>query len=374
MSIPMVDLKLQYQTIKSEIEPAVLQSMADAAYINGPDVGNFERDMMSFLDVKHCIGVANGTDALHIAIRALGIGPGDEVITTAFTFIATGGTISLTGARPVFVDIDPASYNIDPKAIEKAITPRTKAIVPVHLFGQAADMTAIMEIANKHGLAVVEDCAQAAGATWKGRQVGTIGTVGCFSFFPSKNLGCFGDGGMVVSNDEKLAQKIRAIASHGSRVKYHNEVLGFNSRLDTVQAAILRVKLRHLAEWNRKRQQAAAWYHEALAPLGLPLPRPVSADGTHVYHQYTIRSAARDGIRDHLQKLGIASMIYYPIPLHRQELYRGLEYGEGSFPHSEKAAGEVLSLPMYPELTRDQVQTVAAGVAEAVSVAVSAHS
>lgn len=364
--IQMVDLTVQYQTLESRFRQVMCDAMATGAYINGPDVSTFEGEFARFLEVPYAVACANGTDALHIALRALGIGPGDEVITTTFTFIATAGTISLCGATPVFVDIDETSFNLDPGEVEAAITPHTRAIVPVHLYGNPADMDRISSIAKRHGLAVVEDCAQAAGARWKGRKVGSIGTAGCFSFFPSKNLGCFGDGGMIATHDESLARRMRAICAHGSRIKYHNEVLGFNSRLDTVQAAILRVKLPHLEKWNERRREAAHRYNEALKESGIRLPAE-NNDGIHVYHQYTMRHSKRDTIKMHLQEAGIASMIYYPIPLHRQELYAGLGYAEGRFPRAEAAAREVLSLPMYPELTDGDTRRVAQTVLDALS-------
>lgn len=365
-NIPMVDLKLQYTTLKERFERVVCDVMASAAYINGPAVGAFECEMAGYLDSPHAVACANGTDALHIALRALDIGPGDEVITTPFTFIATTGAVELNGATPVFVDIDLASYNIDVAAIEAAITPRTKALLPVHLFGNPANMDAIMAIADKHKLAVVEDCAQATGATWRGQKVGTIGHIGCFSFFPSKNLGCFGDGGLVVTRDEQLAQRMRQIASHGSRVRYHNDILGFNSRLDTIQAAILRVKLPHLDNWNTGRRGAAQRYTRGLADSGVVTPVETE-HGVHVFHQYTLRHPRRDDIKAHLEKAGISSMIYYPIPLHLQELHAHLPYKKGQFPNTELAAEQVLSLPMYPELTDAQTTRITDAVVNALA-------
>lgn len=365
-SIPMVDLKLQYTTLEEQFKSVVCDVMASAAYINGADVGKLECEFAGYNDVPYTVACANGTDALHIAIRALGLGPGDEIITTSFTFIATSGAISMNGVTPVFVDIDPTSYNIDPSAIEAAITPRTRAIMPVHLYGNPADMDAILAIADKHKLAVIEDCAQATGATWRGRKVGTMGTVGCFSFFPSKNLGCFGDGGIITTRDEQLARRMRAIASHGSQVRYHNDILGFNSRLDTIQAAILRVKLPHLDRWNEGRRAAARRYTAALSGSGIVTPAE-SEHGHHVYHQYTLRHPQRDAIKDALQAAGIASMIYYPIPVHLQKLYATLPHRHGSLPQTEAAATQVLSLPMYPELTEAQTTRITETVLKAIS-------
>jgi dTDP-4-amino-4,6-dideoxygalactose transaminase len=365
-NIPMVDLQGQYRALEAELKPAVESVMASGAYVNGPDTKQFTQEFAAFLQAGHAVPCANGTDALHIALRSLDIGPGDEVITSTFTFIASAGTISLTGATPVFADIEDDSFNLDPAAVEAAVTPRTRAIVPVHLYGRPANMDRIMEISRKHKLAVVEDCAQAAGATYKGKMVGTIGTIGCFSFYPSKNLGCYGDGGMIVTGDAQLAERMRATCDHGSRERYYHDTVGFNSRLDSVQAAILRIKLRHLKTWNEGRRAAARMYGEALASSGVRLPQE-SADSVHVYHQYTIRHSERDRIQQQLQKAGIASAIYYPVPLHLQKTYASLGHSRGAFPVAEKATAEVLSLPMYPELTRELIDRVAGEVRAALT-------
>jgi dTDP-4-amino-4,6-dideoxygalactose transaminase len=365
--IPMVDLKAQFAKLAPEMMPAIERVMTDAAYINGPDVKLFEGEAAQALGAKHAIGCANGTDALQIAVRALGIGPGDEVITTAFTFVATGGAISICGATPVFVDVDATSFNIDVTAIEAAITPRTKAIVPVHLYGNPVDMDAIMAIADKHHLAVIEDCAQATAATWKGRTVGTIGHVGCFSFFPSKNLGCAGDGGMCLTNDSELADKIRAIGAHGSRVRYHNDIQGFNSRLDTLQAAILRVKLPHLPAWNNRRREVACKYSEVLAGTGVLTPQG-SEHGRHVFHQYTVRHPERDRIQAHLQSVGVATAVYYPIPLHKQKMFAHLGYQDGQLPVSEALSRDVFSLPICPELSDENIAFIGKEIAQALAV------
>ncbi|HID87650.1 MAG TPA: DegT/DnrJ/EryC1/StrS family aminotransferase, partial [Anaerolineae bacterium] len=348
--IPIVDLKAQYQSIKDEINGAVQGVLESGRFILGPNVEALEREVAEYCQCRYGVGVASGTDALRLSLHALGIGPGDEVITTPFTFIATANTISHTGATPVFVDIDPRTYNIDPAEIEGAITERTKAILPVHLYGQPADMGPIMEIARRYNLRVIEDCAQAIGAEYRGRRVGSLGDVGCLSFYPTKNLGAYGDGGMVVTNDPEIAERVDVLRRQGGRVKYHAEVLGFNSRLDELQAAILRVKLRHLDEWTEARRQRAHRYNELLGDSAIVTP--YEGDGIrHVYYLYTIRAPRRDELRDHLQRRGISATAYYPLSLHRQKLYRDLGYGEVSLPQSERAEREVLSLPMYPELS-----------------------
>ncbi len=359
--IAILDLTAQYRTIRTEIDAAVLDVLAHGHFINGPNVAAFEDEFARYTGAGYGIGVNSGTDALHLALRALDIGPGDEVITTPFTFVATSEAIGMVGARPVFADIEPASYNIDPAAIEAAITKRTKAIVPVHLYGAPAAMPEIMAIAERHGLAVVEDCAQATGATIGGRRVGTFGTFGCFSFFPSKNLGAYGDGGMVTTDVPELAARVKALRAHGGRVKYHHEELGVNSRLDELQAAVLRVKLRCLDAWTARRRAIARTYDAALSDVpALVCPRATQR-AQHVYHQYTLRVQERDDVQRGLTAAGVQTMIYYPVPLHRQIVHAALGYAAGDFPAAEAAACEVLSLPMYPELPfADQARVIAA--------------
>ncbi|MEX0704414.1 MAG: DegT/DnrJ/EryC1/StrS family aminotransferase [Planctomycetales bacterium] len=371
--VPLCDLQQQYRNLKDDIDAALQQVAADGQYILGPNVKALEKEVAAWCGAKFAAGVANGTDALHLALRALRIGPGDEVITTPFTFVATTEAIGIVGATPVFVDIDPATFEIDPAAIEPAITDRTKAILPVHLYGQPCDMDAIMEIARRRGLFVVEDCAQAIGAQWKGRQVGTFGDAGCFSFFPSKNLGCMGDGGMVVSNDEEVYRRVEMLRRHGGAVKYHHSELGLNSRLDEMQAAILRVKLPHLANWIDARRRHAYRYNELLADVpGLTCPQELTtgglvcpgADDDHsdccrsVYHQYTILTEERDALMQALNAAGIGNAIYYPVPLHLQEVHESLGHPRGAFPAAESAARRCLSLPMFPELTESQQDAV----------------
>lgn len=364
--IPILDLKEQYRTLRPEILRAVEDVFENGAFINGPNVKALEGEIAAYLGAGHGIALNSGTDALHLALRALDIGPGDEVITTPFTFVATTEAIGIVGATPVFVDIDPATYNIDPALIEAAITPRTRAILPVHLYGLPAPMAEIMRIARRHNLRVIEDCAQAIGATVDGKPVGTIGDIGAFSFFPSKNLGAYGDAGMLVTNDAAIADRVRSLRGHGGRVKYYHEELGVNSRLDEVQAAILRVKLPHLDEWIEKRRAVAERYNEAFADLGLQLP--AGAPGArHVYHQYTIRVADRDRVQKDLQEAGVQTMVYYPVPLHLQKVHEHLGQGQGTFPHSERAALEVVSIPMFPELRHELQDRVIAAVRSAIA-------
>jgi dTDP-4-amino-4,6-dideoxygalactose transaminase len=361
--IPILDLKAQYESIKDEINAAMTEVLESTKFILGPAMQDLEQRVAAYCGCEYGVGVASGTDALRLTLAALGIGTGDEVITTPFTFIATANTISRSGARPVFVDIDHRTYNIDPVAIEAAITERTRAIVLVHLYGQPADMDPIMELAETHGLYVIEDAAQAIGARYKGRRVGSIGHVGCLSFYPTKNLGAYGDGGMVVSNDVALAEKVDILRRQGGEKKYHAEVLGFNSRLDSLQAAILGVKLNYLDVWNERRRQLAQRYNELLAGLSIMTPYE-PPDVYHVYHQYSIRAPQRDALSTYLKGRGIGTMIYYPVPLHLQRLYANLGYGENSLPESERASQEVLSLPMYPELSEAQQQEVAQAIWE----------
>lgn len=366
MNIQMVDVVTQYRRIKPEIDAAIQAVLDSGHYVLGEAVKEFEENVARYLNVQHAVGCASGTDALQLALMALDIGPGDEVVTTPHTFIATAEAIVLLGATPVYVDIDPATYTIDPAQIEAVITKKTRAIIPVHLYGHAADMDPILAVARQHGLAVIEDTAQAIGATYKGRKVGGLGTIGCVSFYPSKNLGAYGDGGLVVTNDDTLGERIRMIANHGSRVRYRHELLGVNSRLDSIQAAILNVKLKYLDEWNEVRRKAAQKYNSLLEDTGVV--RPVEAPyARHIYHQYTLRVRNRDKVTQHLTSKKIPNAIYYPIPLHQQEALRGIGNAHQSFPATEKAAAEVLSLPMHTELTDAQQEYIVAAVKEALS-------
>lgn len=365
-SIQLLDLKAQYKTIKSDID-AALKNVIDAqSFILGKEVEGLEKEIAAYCGTKYAVGVASGTDAIQLALRAAGVGPGDEVITVPFTFIATAEAISNLGATPVFVDIDPVTYNIDPSLIEKKITKKTKAIVPVHLYGQCADMDRVMEIAKKHGIKVIEDCAQAIGATYKRKKAGSFGDAGAISFFPSKNLGGFGDGGMVVTNDEALYREVKLLRVHGSSVKYIHSVLGYNSRLDNLQAAVLRIKLRHLDVWAEKRREHAKYFDNAFSKLsGIQVP-VVAPANVHVYHQYVLMvdPKVRDKYIDFLGSKGIESRVYYPIPLHEQECYKGLGYNTGDFPVSEKAALGTFALPVYPELTPVAIKAIVDAVTE----------
>jgi dTDP-4-amino-4,6-dideoxygalactose transaminase len=357
MSIPLVDLKAQYRACKDEIDAAIQDVVDNTSFIMGPKLKQFEDDFAAFCRAKQAIGVASGTEALQMAFLALGIGPGDEVITTSHTFFATAEMLGHLGARPVFVDIDLGTYNIDPAKIEAAITPRTRALLPVHLYGQPAEMDAILKIAEKHGLPVIEDAAQAHGAEYKGRRVGSMGRIACFSFYPGKNLGAYGDAGAVVTDDDELADKIRMLRDHGRREKYEHLVEGWPARMDTLQAAILRAKLRHLEEWNEARRRHAARYNELLADLDVV--RPYEPEHVRaVYHLYVIRVDRRDEVLRALNERGIGAGIHYPIPLHLQPAYEYLGYERGDLPLTEEAADQVLSLPLYPELTEEQIQEV----------------
>jgi dTDP-4-amino-4,6-dideoxygalactose transaminase len=353
MKVPLLDLKAQYATIKNEVLAAVADVLESQVCIGGPKVAELEQKIAALCGTKYAVGASSGTDALLNSMMSLDIGPGDEVITTPFTFFATAGCIARTGAKPVFVDIDSRTYNIDPGLIEAAVTPRTKAIVPVHLFGQMAEMDPIMEIAGRHGLAVIEDAAQAISATYKGRQAGSIGTVGCFSFFPSKNLGGVGDGGMIVTNDDKLYERLVIMRNHGSKPKYYHQYVGGNFRLDPIQAAVLLVKLPHLAEWSQARRRNAAWFDQRFAgtAVGPPYVRP---DCVSIYNQYVIRVERRDELVSRLKESEIGVEIYYPVPMHVQKCFANLGYKEHDLPQSEQAAKHVLALPVYPELESDQ--------------------
>ncbi|MCB0762063.1 MAG: DegT/DnrJ/EryC1/StrS family aminotransferase [Flavobacteriales bacterium] len=366
----MVDLVAQYESMKAEIDQAILNVVQSSAYINGPEVRDFQSELEAYLGVKHVIPCANGTDALQIAMMALGLKPGDEVIAPSFTFVATAEVIALLGLTPVLVDADPHTFNLDPACLEAAITPKTKAIVPVHLFGQCANMDEIMDIARKHNLYVVEDTAQAIGADYCGAKysgkAGTIGEFGTTSFFPSKNLGCYGDGGALFTNDDKLAENARYIANHGMKVRYYHDMIGVNSRLDSIQAAVLRIKLRRLSDYNAARNKAAAYYDSAfadVAELSTPARAPWS---THVFHQYTLvtHGIDRDALRDYLAEKGVPAMVYYPVPLHMQKAYKDPRYNEGDFPHTEQLSAAVISLPMHTELTEDQLALITHSVKE----------
>jgi dTDP-4-amino-4,6-dideoxygalactose transaminase len=354
----LLDLKAQWASIEGEIRDAVDRVWQSQRFIMGPEVSGFEVEMAAYCDCRLAVGVSSGTDSLLCAMMALGIGSGDEVITSPFTFFATAGSIRRLGARPVFVDIEPTTFNIDASKIKNAITRRTKAIIPVHLFGQCAEMDPILEAAEQQNLAVIEDAAQAAGATHKGRKAGSMGTVGCFSFFPSKNLGGAGDGGMCTTNDEELAGRMRTLRDHGQKPQYVHATIGGNFRLDAIQAAVLRVKLRHLDSWHQARRDNAAAYGHALAST--PVVTPIVAEGNvSIYNQYVIRAPRRDALREYLTEAEIGTAVYYPIPLHLQQCFAELGYREGELPESERAAGEVLALPVFPELSRDQIGYVA---------------
>lgn len=355
--VPMVDLKRQYQGIKKEIFQVITEIFSNGQYILGPRVSEFEKKIADYYGVSEAVGVASGTDAIHLSINALGIGEGDEVITTPFTFFATVEAILYTGARPVFVDIEQDTFNMDAGQIEAKITDKTRAILPVHIFGQMADMEEISKIAKRHGLKVIEDCAQSFGANLNGKKAGSFGNTGCFSFYPSKNLGGYGDGGIIILNDTKIADEVRKLRNHGSKSSYIHENVGFNSRLDEIQAGILLVKLKYIDEYNIARRQKAALYTELLSDK---VKCPVEKKGAyHVFHQYTIRSNKRHEIQKRLRDKRVSSVVYYPVPLHLQDALRFLGYREGDFPVTEKSAKEVLSLPIYPELEASVIEKIA---------------
>ncbi|MCF4968559.1 DegT/DnrJ/EryC1/StrS family aminotransferase [Nostoc sp. CMAA1605] len=367
-SVPAFDIKQQYTTLEAEVSAAVVEVLASGRYIGGPLVESFEQQFASYHGATACVACNSGTDALYLALRALGIGAGDEVITTPFTFVATVEVIIAVGAKPVFVDIDATTFNLDVQQVAAAITPQTKAIIPVHLFGQPVDMTALMAIAQSHNIAVIEDCAQSTGAMWDGKKVGSIGHFGCFSFYPTKNLGACGDGGAVTTNDPELAAKVKIIKEHGQKNRYQYEEIGVNSRLDAIQAVILQIKLRYLEQWNQQRQAIAAYYQQYLSQIpGIIAPQTLSG-GVSVWNQYTIRvlgagsngntATQRELVRNQLQEKGIGSMVYYPYPLHLQPAYQHLGYQPGQLPVAEQICHEVLSLPMFPELTTQQQDQV----------------
>ncbi len=379
--IPLCDLRQQYAVLKGEIDSVMQQVAADAHYILGPNVKAFEQEMAEYCGSRYAIGVGSGTDALYLALRALNIGQGDEVITTPFTFIGTTEAICMVGAKPTFVDIDPQTYNLDAQLIEEAITPRTKAILPVHLYGQPCEMDSIVEIATQHGLEIIEDCAQSIGASYRGKKTGTFGKAGCFSFFPSKNLGCFGDGGMVVTDDPEVYERVEMLRRHGGKVKYHHTEIGLNSRLDELQAAILRVKLRYLDEWNDARRRCAYQYNRLLAEVTIERPQEIiSIEATVVptsqeerneviepaYHQYTVLVEGRDLVGSLLTQANVGNAVYYPVPLHLQEVHQDLNWHLGSFSNAEYVSERCLSLPMFPELETTQQQYVVDSLGEAV--------
>jgi len=360
--IPFLDLKAQYASIKEEVDAAALRVLASTQYVLGEEVELLEREFAAYCGAKHAVAVNTGTSALHLALLAAGVGPGDEVVTVPFTFVATVSAICYAGAHPVFVDVEPTTLTMDPRRLEAAVTPRTKAIMPVHLYGQMADMDEIKAIADRHGLPVIEDACQAHGAEYKGRRAGSVGVSGCFSFYPGKNLGACGEGGIVVTSNDEHAKTIRMLRDWGQEQRYHHALKGFNYRMDGIQGAILRVKLRHLEAWTKARRAHAAHYNSLLSDAR-DVRAPVECAGRrHVYHIYAIRSRDRDGLQRALQAEGIQTGLHYPIPVHLQKAHADLGHRRGDFPQSEAAAGEVLSLPMYPELTARQVEQVASAV------------
>lgn len=364
--IPLVDLRAQYNSIRRDIDAAIQRVLDTTAFIMGPEVAEFERAFAAYCGVPHAIGVSSGTDALHLALRACGVGPGDEVITTPFTFIATVEAILMTGARPVFCDIDPRTYNIDPARIESVLTRQTKAILPVHLYGQPADMDAVNAIASRHRVHVVEDAAQAHGAGYKGRTVGTLAEAACFSFYPGKNLGAYGDAGAVVTTSAELGGRIRMLRDHGRRKKYEHEIAGFGNRLDTLQASVLAAKLPHLAGWTERRRHLAALYTRRLSGTAVKVAS-VPAWAEPVWHLYVVEPPDREAARTALKNAGISSGVHYPIPLHLQPACADLGYARGAFPHSEHAAASVLSIPLYPELGEREVERICDVLLSAVS-------
>ncbi|HKQ53650.1 MAG TPA: DegT/DnrJ/EryC1/StrS family aminotransferase [Pyrinomonadaceae bacterium] len=363
MNVPFVDLQTQYRTIKEEIDAAVARVLESAAFILGSEVEAFEAAFAEYVGARFCVGVTNGTAAIQLALMACGVGAGDEVIVPANTFFASAEAVSTANATPVFVDADPVSYNIDVSQIERAITERTRAILPVHLYGQAADLDPIFEIAERHNLVVIEDAAQAHGARYKGRRVGALARAGCFSFYPGKNLGAYGEGGAVVTNDAEVARTLRLLRDHGSERKYRHEIVGYNFRLEGIQGAVLGVKLRHLDKWNALRREHAARYGELLNGSQLLLPRELP-DREHVYHLYVVQTQARDALQQTLAEAGVQTGIHYPVPIHLQPAYAALGHKAGDFPEAERQAARVLSLPMFPELTEKQIMHVAETIRE----------
>ena len=363
MQIPLLDLRAQYATIKDEIKEAIDEVLESQHFILGPKVEQLENEIARYCNTKYAVGVASGTDALLLSLMAIGVTCGDEVITTPYTFFATAGSISRLGAKPVFVDINPKTYNINPQLIEEKITDKTKAVIPVHLYGQCADMEPILEIAEKYSLKVVEDAAQAIGAEYKGKKAGSMGDLGCLSFFPSKNLGGYGDGGMIVTDDEELAEKIGVLRVHGSKPKYYHSIIGCNSRLDAIQAAVLSVKIKYLDSWSEKRRGNASVYDQLFQGMDIVTPY-AEPHNIHIYNQYTIHAKERDGLQSHLKARDIGTALYYPLPLHLQECYAHLGHKEGDLPESEKASRKTISIPIYPELTEEQQRYVVRTVQE----------
>jgi len=364
MNVPFLDLKVQYKEIEKEVLPMLTEAMANGAFIGGPQVSGFESEFARYCGSKYCVGVGSGTDALRFALMAVCVGPGDEVITVPNTFIATTEAISQVGATPLFVDIYPDTYNIDISRIEEKITKRTKALIPVHLYGQPADMDPLLDIAQRYDIAVIEDSCQAHGALYKNRKAGSIGTVGCFSFYPGKNLGAYGEGGAIVTQDEAISNRVRMIRDHGQERKYFHHMEGYNGRLDAIQAGVLRIKLKRLDNWNQSRRENAEYYNDMLSKIpGVSVP--VEADfARSVCHLYVILVDDRDGLQEFLNTKGVATGLHYPLPLHLQEAYAHLGYNEGAFPVTEDVAGRLISLPMYPELSREQIEYVVKCISE----------
>jgi dTDP-4-amino-4,6-dideoxygalactose transaminase len=366
--VPLLDLDAQYRPLREELLAAIARVCDSQRFINGPEVDGLERELAACIGVRKVVGVSSGTDALLVALMALDIGPGDEVITSTFSFFATAGCVARVGATPRLVDIDPVTYNLDPAAVRAALSPHTKAIIPVHLYGLCADMDPILASAKDANVAIIEDAAQAIGSTYKGSQAGSMGTVGCFSFFPSKNLGGFGDGGLVATNDERLGEEIRLLRNHGAEPKYFHKRIGGNFRLDALQAAVLRVKLPHLAAWSDARRTNAARYRRLFDAAGLTdrVTLPVApADRGHIYNQFVVRVPQRDQVRARLTESGIGTEIYYPVPFHLQECFASLGHRRGDFPHAEAAADSTIALPIYPELTEEQQSAVVSAIADA---------
>ncbi len=364
MKVPFLDLKIQYKQIENEVLPMITEAMSNGAFIGGEQVSGFETEFAEFCESRYCVGVNSGTDALRFALMAVGVGQGDEVITVPNTFIATTEAISQVGAKPVFVDINTDNCNIDVSKIEEKISEKTKAIIPIHLYGQPADMDPILEMAQKAGLEVIEDACQAHGARYKNRKAGSMGAVGCFSFYPGKNLGAFGEGGAIVTQDENIAKKISVIRDHGQQKKYFHDMEGYNGRLDAIQAGVLRIKLRRLDEWNQSRRKNAAYYTELLSGIPSVTLLKEAEFSSSVYHLYVVLVDDRDGLQKYLGEKGIATGLHYPLPLHLQKAYTHLDYKKGDFPVTEHIADRLLSLPMFPELTREQIEYVADSIKE----------